>query len=81
VGFLKDSDGVERLRNTPHVEDIDFAADVWVGRDGLPARLALEASPRDQSGRLKITSDVLDYDVPIKAEPPIFRIRTLGGAS
>jgi hypothetical protein len=80
------SEIVERLRNTPNVDDLDITVDVWVGDDRLPARLALELSARDQvSGSMKITSDVLEYDVPVEADPPpaesVVEAQGLGGPS
>jgi hypothetical protein len=65
-----DSDLVERLRKTPNIDDVDITVDIWVGPDGLPARMALDLHPKDQTEGLKMTMDMLEYDVPVKADPP-----------
>jgi hypothetical protein len=61
----------ERLRNTPWAESVDFIIDIWVAPDGLPSRIAADISMPDQTqGSLKVTSDVLEYDVEVDAEKP-----------
>ena len=61
-----------RLKQTPGAEDMKINIDVWVGPDGLPARMILDvAPPPDQaSGSMKITSDILEYNVEVDAEAP-----------
>ena len=66
------SEIVQRLKQTPGAEDMKINIDLWVGPDGLPARIILElAPPPDQaSGSMKITSDILEYNVKVDAEAP-----------
>lgn len=65
------SEIVERLRQTPEVDKFDIVVDVWVMQDGLPARLTLEmTAPGQASGSMKVTSDILEYDVPLNDKPP-----------
>lgn len=65
------SDIVERLRQTPGAEDMKMLIDIWVGPDGLPARMTLDVSaPEQAEGSMKVTSDILEYNVEVDAEPP-----------
>jgi hypothetical protein len=41
---------------------------VWVGRDGLPLRVSVALRARD--GSVDMVADVLEYGVPVEAEPP-----------
>ena len=62
---------VQRLRETPGADSLRMTVDIWVGPEDLPARVALEmTAPEETSGGTRITMDVLEYDVPVDAEPP-----------
>jgi hypothetical protein len=48
-----------------------LTVDVWVASTGLPSRLVLEiTAPGRAEGSLKITADMLDYNVEVDASPP-----------
>jgi hypothetical protein len=65
------SELVQRLNQQPQADELDVTIDIWVGQDGLPARIALEVKPPDgQEGSLKMTSDILEYNVEVDVEPP-----------
>ena len=65
------SEIVEELRKTPNIDKLDIVVDIWVRPDGLPARLALDMSaPGEAEGTMKMTSDILEYDVPVDVEAP-----------
>jgi len=62
---------VERLNRTPDAEKMDTQIDIWVGEDGLPARMMLEVEPPDgQEGQMTMTTDVLEYNVDVDVKPP-----------
>jgi hypothetical protein len=42
--------------------------EAWIGKDGLPVRLRLHAKASD--GSFDITMDILEYGVPVHAQPP-----------
>lgn len=63
-------DIVQELRKSPEAKDMKFIADVWVDEEGLPARLNMEISHPDASGSLKMSSELLEYDVPLDVEAP-----------
>jgi hypothetical protein len=75
------SEIVERLRRTPNIENMEMLIDIWVGPDGLPARIALDVSaPEEGEGSMKITSDILEYNVDVEAEgPPASKVAVAGG--
>jgi hypothetical protein len=65
------SDIVEQLKSTPGAEDMEMNIDIWVGPDGLPARMILDVSaPEQAEGSMKVTSDILEYNVDVEAEAP-----------
>ena len=65
------SELVQRLNRQPHVEEMETRIDIWVGENGLPARMEFEAKPPDgQDGHLKMTTDILEYNVEVDVEAP-----------
>jgi hypothetical protein len=66
------SELLRRLNQAPDVDALDTTIDIWVRDDGLPARLALEVRPPqdEAAGSVKVTTDILEYDVEVDAEPP-----------
>jgi hypothetical protein len=66
------SELLRRLNQASDVDALDTTIDIWVRQDGLLARLALEVRPpQDEvSGSVKVTTDILEYDVEVDAEPP-----------
>jgi hypothetical protein len=66
------SELLRRLNQAPNVNDLETTIDIWVREDGLPARLVLEVKPPqdEASGSVKVTTDILEYDVEVDAEPP-----------
>ena len=65
------SELVQRLNQQPHVEEMETEIDIWVGENGLPARMEFEVKPPDgQDGSLKMTSDILEYNVEVDVEAP-----------
>jgi hypothetical protein len=66
------SELLRRLNQAPDVDALDTTIDIWVREDGLPSRLALEVRPPqdEASGSVKVTTDILEYDVEVDAEPP-----------
>jgi hypothetical protein len=63
-------DFVRRLDETTDVENMDVTMDVWVGENGLPARVAAEIEPKQGEGKLTMTADILEYNVEVDAAPP-----------
>jgi hypothetical protein len=62
---------IQSLKDNPQADKLDLTVDVWVREDGLPARFALEiTAPGEAEGSMKVSSDILDYDVPVNADPP-----------
>lgn len=78
-----DSALAEQMKNNPAVEDLDVVLDIWVADSGLPSRIAVEMTAPGQDGSVKMAADVLEYDVPVKAEAPpesdIVHLGDLGG--
>lgn len=65
------SELVQRLNQRPHVEEMETKIDIWVGENGLPARMEFEVKPPGgQDGSLKMTSDIVEYNVEVDVEPP-----------
>jgi hypothetical protein len=66
-----DNDVLERLKQSPDAQELDMVVDVWVMENGLPARIALKITAPDKvEGEMTMTSDILEYDVPVDVEPP-----------
>jgi hypothetical protein len=64
-------DVVERMRNLGGTSQLSGTVEVWLADDGRPARVAAELKPGELSGSVRVTSEVLAYDVPVDAtEPP-----------
>jgi hypothetical protein len=62
---------IKRLAASPEAEQLRLTVDVWVASTGLPSRLVLEiTAPGRAEGSLKITADMLDYNVEVDASPP-----------
>jgi LppX_LprAFG lipoprotein len=62
---------LERLKASPEAKNLDIVVDVWVLENGLPARMAMKlTAPEQSSGQMTMTADILEYDVPVDAEPP-----------
>jgi hypothetical protein len=63
---------LQRLRQAPDVQNMDLTVDVWVADDGLPARIAIDMvpPPSQAKGSMKMSADVLEYDVPVEVEAP-----------
>jgi hypothetical protein len=78
-----DSAFVEQMKNAPGIEDIKLILDIWVPDSGLPSRMAMDLTMPDGNGNVKMTSDILEYDVPVNAEAPpesdIADLSDLGG--
>ena len=70
VAEAEGSDLVRRLNQQPDVENMEITVDVWVGENGLPARIVAEITPKQGEGRLTMTSDILEYNVEVDAEAP-----------
>jgi hypothetical protein len=65
------SELVQRLNRQPDVEEMENEIDIWVGENGLPARMEFEVRPPDgQDGHLKMTTDILEYNVEVDVEHP-----------
>jgi hypothetical protein len=65
-----DSPFIQQMKQTPGVEDLDVVVDIWVPANGLPSRLAVDMKMPGQDGTMKMASEILEYDVPINADPP-----------
>ena len=61
---------LEQMKDTPGVEELEVVIDILVPDSGLPSRMAVAMTMPGQEGSLKMTSDVLEYDVPVNADPP-----------
>ena len=62
---------LERLKATPEAKEFDIVVDVWVLENGLPARIGMKMTGSERvSGEMTMTSDILEYDVPVNAEAP-----------
>jgi hypothetical protein len=74
VDYVRASDATERLermRELGRASQLSGTVEVWLADDGRPARVAAELKPVELSGSVRVTSDVLAYDVPVDAtEPP-----------
>ena len=65
------SEIADALRRAPEeAKKMRMQVDVWVGPNGLPARMALDMSSSEAEGSLKMTGDILEYNVEVEAEPP-----------
>ena len=65
-----DSAFLEQMKKTPGVEELDVVIDIWVPDSGLPSRMSIDMKMPGQDGSLKMTSEILEYDVPVNADPP-----------
>jgi hypothetical protein len=66
-----DNDVLEQLKQTPEAKDFDIFVDVWVMENDLPARIAMNISaPKQTTGEMTMSTDILEYDVPVDAEAP-----------
>lgn len=64
-------DMAEQLRQLPNIEQFKMAIDVWVLEDGLPARVTMKlTAPESVEGSMTMSSDFLQYDVPVDVEAP-----------
>ncbi len=61
---------MQELRKSPEVDKLNFMVDVWVNPDGLPARLSLDITADGVKGAMNMTSELLEYDVPVDVEAP-----------
>jgi hypothetical protein len=67
---MSPSEFVKFLQDSGDVEELEVVIDIWVPDSGLPSRMAVAMTMPGQEGSLKMTSDVLEYDVPVNADPP-----------
>jgi hypothetical protein len=70
IAEAEGSDLIKRLNQQPDAENLNFTVDIWVGEDGLPARMVAEIEPKQGEGHLTMTSDILEYNVEVDVEPP-----------
>jgi hypothetical protein len=71
VGASYGNDVLEQFKRIPNVHEYNMTIDVWVLEDGLPSRVAMKiTAPEHVSGDMSITSDFLEYDVPVDVEAP-----------
>jgi hypothetical protein len=71
LAAASDNQMLDQLKSTPEAKEFDIVVDVWVMDDGLPARLAMKLTASESvSGAMTMTTDILEYDVPVKAEAP-----------
>lgn len=64
-------DMAEQLEQMPQIEQFKMTIDVWVLEDGLPARVTMKlTAPEHVEGSMTMSSDFLEYDVPVDVEAP-----------
>lgn len=61
---------LQQLRNSPEADRMNMIIDIWVDEEGLPARMALDITADGVEGSMKMTSELLEYDVPVEVSPP-----------
>jgi hypothetical protein len=66
-----DAEVLEQIKASPEAKEFDILVDVWVMENGLPARIGMKVTAPDKvSGQMTMTSDILEYDVPVDAKEP-----------
>jgi len=61
---------VQQLKQSPEAKQLNMTIDVWVDGEGMPARLALAITADGVEGSMKMSSELLEYDVPVDVEAP-----------
>jgi hypothetical protein len=66
-----DAEILDAIKASPEAKEFDILVDVWVLENGLPARIGMKVTaPEQVGGDMTMTSDILEYDVPVDAEAP-----------
>jgi LppX_LprAFG lipoprotein len=70
VGKMTGQSILEEFASSPEADKMTFMVDVWVDPAGLPARIQLDLSAEGETDGVTVTSEMLEYDVPVNVKAP-----------